>query len=184
LLGWLSDDYHVYGMDINPWALAEAQINTPQGQFLLLSAEDMGALCDQSFAIVVAKHVLEHLSAADEVIAEFSRVLSPGGLLLLATPNLDSPMRRVKKDKWIGYRDPTHINLKAPFDWLRLLRENGLRPRRVLSDGFWDAPYIPLVPDVIQKLFFGAPGGLQAVLGWGFIPPWMGESLIVLADKV
>ena len=49
LLGWLSDDYLVYGTDVNSWALAEARINVPQGQFLLLSAEDIGAFCDQSF---------------------------------------------------------------------------------------------------------------------------------------
>jgi hypothetical protein len=31
---------------------------------------------------------------------------------------------------------------------------------------------------------FGAPGGLQAILGWGIIPLRMGESMIVLAEKV
>jgi hypothetical protein len=35
----------------------------------------------------------------------------------------------------------------------------------------------------LQKLFFGAPGGLQAILGWGIIPLRMGESMIVIAEK-
>lgn len=183
LLGWLAGEHRVYGTDINAWALARARQNVPDGQFLLMSAEDLSAFCGASFNIVIAKHVVEHLINPEDAISEMSRVLSPGGLLLMATPNLDSPMRGVKKNKWIGYKDPTHINLRPPSDWLRLLRENCLQPRRILSDGFWDAPYIPLVPKSIQKLFFGAPGGLQAILGWGIIPLWMGESLIVLAVK-
>jgi SAM-dependent methyltransferase len=183
LLGWLSADYRVYGTDINAWALNEAQRSVPQGQFLLLSAEDMRAFRDNSFTIVIAKHVVEHLHYPEKAIAEMSRVLSPGGLLLLATPNLDSPMRGIKKDNWIGFKDPTHISLKPASDWLSLLQENRLKLRRKISDGFWDAPYIPHVPQLIQKFFFGAPGGLQAILGWGIIPLWMGESLIVMADK-
>jgi SAM-dependent methyltransferase len=183
LLGWLSGQYQVYGSDINAWALEQARQNVPQGQFALLSAEDLGAFKDGTFQIVIAKHVVEHLPEPERAVAEMSRVLGRGGLLILATPNLDSPMRAYKKDKWVGYKDPTHISLKRPAEWLGYLRKYNLRPRRVFSDGFWDAPYLPGLPARLQKLFFGAPGGLQAILGWSIIPLRMGESLIVLADK-
>jgi len=182
-LGWLEDSYTVVGTDINAWALSQAQKNVPQGSFLQLSAEDLGAFSDQSFHIVVAKHVMEHLVQPERALAEASRVLAPGGLFLMATPNLDSPARKLKKEKWVGYKDPTHISLKPPGLWLGLLRQVGLTPRHVFSDGFWDAPYVPLIPVRLQKLIFGAAGGLQAILGWGIIPLRMGESLIVIADK-
>ena len=183
LLTWLTDRYQVHGCDINGWALEQARQNVPQGQFNLLSAEDLAAFEDGSFNIVIAKHVVEHLPKPEKAIAEMSRVLAEGGLLLLATPNLASPMRRLKKADWVGYRDPTHISLKQPEEWLGLLKANDLLPRRVFSDGFWDAPYAPLLPGRLQKLLFGAPGGLQAILGWSIIPLRMGESLIALADK-
>lgn len=183
LLAWLTDRYHVYGSDINPWALSQARHNVPEGQFVLLSADELYAFPPAVFDIVIAKHVVEHLCHPEQSIAEMSRVLKSGGLLILATPNLSSPMRIRKKDDWIGYKDPTHINMKPPHDWLDTLRLNGLKPRKVFSDGFWDAPYISIVPTSLQKLFFGLPGGLQAVLGWSIIPLRMGESLIVLADK-
>jgi SAM-dependent methyltransferase len=184
LLGWLSDRYQVFGTDINGWALKQAQRNVPQGFFAQLSAEELGAFPEAGFQVVIAKHVLEHLPHPERAIAEMSRVLAPGGILLAATPNLDSPMRLLKKEHWIGYKDPTHISLKPPAEWLSLLRAHNLHPKRVFSDGFWDAPYIPLVPRSLQKLFFGAPGGLQAILGWSMIPLRMGESLIVIADKL
>ncbi len=183
LLTWLAGNYQVVGCDINLWAVAQARENVPGGQFLLLSGDECYAFGDEAFDILIAKHVVEHLHQPEQAIAEMSRVLKPGGLLVLATPNLSSPMRKRKGEAWIGYKDPTHISLKPPEEWLAALRQNGLEPRRVFSDGFWDAPYIPIVPTPIQKLFYGAPGGLQAILGWSIIPLRMGESLIILADK-
>ena len=41
---------------------------------------------DAHFDIVAASHVLEHLPDRDHALAEFERVLKPGGLLLLAVP--------------------------------------------------------------------------------------------------
>ena len=184
LLGWLSGRYAVFGTDINAWALSQARSNVPEGNFVQASAEDLGAFPQSSFQIVIAKHVVEHLANPEQAIAEMSRVLSPSGLLLMATPNLDSPMRTVKKEGWIGYKDPTHISLKPPAKWLAILEDHGLHRRRVFSDGFWDAPYVSSLPNSLQKLLFGAPGGLQAILGWGIIPLRMGESMIVLAEKV
>ena len=183
LLAWLTDRYHVFGTDINPWALSQAKRNVPQGQFLLLSADELYTFPEAVFDIVIAKHVVEHLSHPELAIGEISRVMKASGLLILVTPNLSSPMRMRKKSNWIGYKDPTHINLKPPEEWLATLRLNQLHPCRIFSDGFWDAPYIPTIPTALQKLFFGLPGGLQAVLGWSIIPLRMGESLIVLADK-
>ena len=183
LLAWLANRYSVFGCDINTWALSQARQNVPQGNFLLLSGDEPYAFPGASFDIVIAKHVVEHLPQPEQGIAEMSRVLKPGGLLVLVTPNLSSPMRKKKKEHWIGYKDPTHISLKPPEEWLTCLRRFHLRPRRVFSDGFWDAPYIPFIPTTLQKLFFGAPGGLQAILGWSIIPLHMGESLIVVAEK-
>jgi len=183
LLTWLVDSYQVYGADISTWALAESRRNVPQGSFVLLSAEELGAFQDGSFQIVIAKHVVEHLPNPERAISEMSRVLAPGGLLLLATPNLASPMRAVKKERWIGYQDPTHINMRLPEQWIDLLHAHHLRPKRIFSDGFWDAPYLSWLPTKLQKVLFGAPGGLQAILGWSIIPLRLGESMIVLADK-
>jgi ubiquinone/menaquinone biosynthesis C-methylase UbiE len=183
LLGWLVDKYDVYGADINLWALYQASQNVPKGNFVHLPAENLHAFPDNIFQIVIAKHVVEHLPNPELAISEISRVLTPGGLLILATPNTDSLARPVKKEDWIGYQDPTHISLWSPTKWLQQLRSYDLNPRKVFSDGFWDAPYLSWLPTSLQKFLFGAPGGLQAVFGWSFIPLRMGESMIVVADK-
>lgn len=183
VLEHLAPHYEVYGTDINDWALEQARANVPGGHFSRVDAEDLSSFEDDAFQIVVSKHVVEHLENPEQAIVEMGRVLAPGGLLLLGTPNTDSPMHARKQQRWVGYQDPTHISLRSPAEWLSMLHSAGLRERKVFSDGFWDPPYVRLVPGFVQRLWYGLPGGLQAVLGWSVLPLRMGESLLVLADK-
>jgi hypothetical protein len=53
----------------------------------------------------------------------------------------------------------------------------------VFADGFWDVPYIQVVPSILQKLVFGSLGGFQAILGLPFLPMRWGESIMVVARK-
>jgi ubiquinone/menaquinone biosynthesis C-methylase UbiE len=47
---------------------------------------------DDSFDLVTANMVLEHLENPDRVFSEIARVLSPGGHFVFVTPNLHSPI--------------------------------------------------------------------------------------------
>jgi hypothetical protein len=64
-----------------------------------------------------------------------------------------------------------------------LKHDAGLHIRKVYSDGFWDVPYIPIIPAVIQKFLFGSLGGFQAICGIPFLPLRWGESIIIIAQK-
>lgn len=183
LPGWLAKDYRVRRTDINAWALSQVHRNVPEGPFLSASADDLRIFRSETFQIVIAQHMVEHLARPERAISEIARVMTPRGLLILATPKPDSPMRNPIKENWIGYKDRMHSRLKPPEAWLALLRGAGLVPRRIFSDGFRDPPYIPVMPVALQKILFGAPGGLQAILGWSIIPVRMDGSLIVLAEK-
>ena len=126
---------------------------------------------------------MEHLPNPEKAIAEIGRVTAPGGVLILATPNLDSLLKPWKGDAWIGYQDPTHISLHPPATWLDWIENSGFSLLRVFADGFWDVPYIRFVPKRIQKLLFGSLGGFQAITGLIFLPMRWGESIMVIARK-
>ncbi|MDA1329730.1 MAG: class I SAM-dependent methyltransferase [Chloroflexi bacterium] len=183
LLQRLTGQYEVHGVDVNEWALEQSRNNVPQGHFALRSAEDLSLYEDSTFQIVIAKHVTEHLPNPEKAIQEIGRVLAPGGIFVMGTPNTDSPMHARKGKTWVGYQDPTHISLHSPTEWLAMLNAAGLKERKVFSDGFWDPPYVRFVPQAIQRLWYGWPGGLQAILGGSFLPLSRGESLIMIADK-
>jgi SAM-dependent methyltransferase len=91
-----------------------------------LSAEQSDAidyikrLPDSSLAIVSGFHIAEHLRFADlrTLVGESSRVLKPGGLLILETPNPEN--LRVAGTTF--YLDPTHQR-PLPPDLLKFLAE-------------------------------------------------------------
>ena len=52
---------------------------------IIADAHDLSQIPDVSFDVVLCTEVLEHLHTPPKAIAEFRRVLKPGGLLLLST---------------------------------------------------------------------------------------------------
>ncbi len=182
LVGQLEDSFETFGMDLNHWAVKELRSVIEKTALQTASAQEI-PFADGAFEVVIIKHIVEHLPDPQTAIAEIGRVTAPGGILLLATPNLDSLLKPWKGEKWIGYQDPTHISLQPPSVWLDWIVQSGFSPKRVFADGFWDVPYIPVVPRQIQKLLFGSLGGLQAISGVVFLPARWGESIIVIAKK-
>jgi 2-polyprenyl-3-methyl-5-hydroxy-6-metoxy-1,4-benzoquinol methylase len=76
------------------------------------SIEDAG-LAERRFDLGVSLEVLEHLPDPMRHLREFHRLLRPGGLLLLSTPNFDGLSRRLLGLRWrvvagehIGYFTP------------------------------------------------------------------------------
>ncbi|HJS20384.1 MAG TPA: methyltransferase domain-containing protein [Anaerolineales bacterium] len=183
LVGQLEDTFETWGMDLNQWAVKKSKSVAEKTNIQTASAQEL-PYRDESFNVVIIKHIVEHLPDPEKAIHEIGRVTEPGGTLILATPNLDSLLKPWKGDKWIGYQDPTHISLKRPADWLDMIRSADFSPLKIFSDGFWDVPYIRFVPSRIQKLFFGSLGGFQAITGWIFLPPRWGESILVIAKKM
>ena len=182
LAAQLEDSFQTFGMDLNHWAVKQSKSVVNASSLETASAQEL-PFADASFNVVIIKHIVEHLPNPEKAIAEIGRVTAPGGTLILATPNLSSLLKPWKGERWIGYQDPTHISLKPPEEWLHLIRIADFSPLHVFSDGFWDVPYIPIVPKQIQKLFFGSLGGLQAISGFVFLPMRWGESIIVVARK-
>ena len=182
LVGQLDGIFATSAVDVNHWALVQSKPVAPHTLLQVASAEDL-PFADGSFGVVIIKHVVEHLPHPEKAIAELGRVIAPGGVLILATPNLASLSRPSKGENWIGYHDPTHISLKPPSEWLAMLKDAGFKLKRVFADGFWDAPYVPVLPKGLQKLAFGSLGGLQAISGVVFLPMRWGESIMVVARK-
>jgi 2-polyprenyl-3-methyl-5-hydroxy-6-metoxy-1,4-benzoquinol methylase len=182
LVGQLEGYFETCAADVNHWALKHSLNVAHRTSHVSSSAEEL-PLGDGVFGAVIIKHVVEHLPHPEKAIAEIGRVTAPDGILILSTPNLSSLLKPWKGERWIGYQDPTHISLKPPEEWITLVRAAGFKVQHAFADGFWDVPYIRYIPKQIQKLFFGSPGGFQAITGLVFLPMRWGESIIVVAKR-
>ena len=86
---------------------------------------------DGPFAAIVFWHSLEHLREAGSELARASRLLSPGGVIVVAMPNPASLQARAFGERWLALDLPRHlVHVPAPA-LLARLRELELEPTRV-----------------------------------------------------
>jgi SAM-dependent methyltransferase len=183
LLGLLQGDFECVGVDIAYFAAQQTRRNAPGAAAMVASADDLHIFADDSFDVVVALHLVEHLADPAGCIRHVQRILTDGGLFLFATPNPIYVLRPLKKMPDAIEKDPTHINVHPPERWRAWVEESGLSVRRVAGDGLWDVPYVPLVPRSLQFAFFGFPSLVQVLSGGLLLPPALGVNIIVLAQK-
>lgn len=68
-------------------------------------------LPDGSFDAITANHVIEHVHDPIALLKECLRVLKPGGVLVFATPNINSEGHRVFGRNWSHLDPPRHLHL-------------------------------------------------------------------------
>lgn len=177
-----SKDFHTIGIDISQEALILAKEHSPQTLFMAASAMGEIPLKDNSVDIVVSCDVLEHLAQPALLLKEIHRILKPSGLSLLSTPNSDSLGKKLKKEKWFGYCDKTHISIYPDSTWKELMKESCLTVISAGSDFFWDIPYPIYLPLLLQKSY-SIPLNMFIQKYWGFLPWSRGENLWYLVTK-
>ncbi len=86
-LPWLSQHLPtLYACDYNLLRLTRAAAVTGTKQLFMADATDL-PIEDDAFDVIFFNHVLEHIPDDDKALSEARRVLKPGGLLILGTPN-------------------------------------------------------------------------------------------------
>ena len=74
----------VTGLDFSPWACGEL---AKEGFETVVSSLPTIPLPDNSFDVVVATEVMEHLDYPDRTLAQMVRVAKPGGIVMCSVPN-------------------------------------------------------------------------------------------------
>ncbi len=101
----------VIGIDVEETVIEAAGVNAAEN--VTLQIGDVSALefADDSFDLVVCFEVIEHIEERDRAIEEFARVLAPGGLLLISSPNRDI----------YGDRNPYHVFEYTPEEFRQFI---------------------------------------------------------------
>ncbi len=107
-LGW-----HFEGVEFNAKAVdlcRKAGIKVVHGELKSAGFEE------NSFDIITARHLIEHIPDPDALVKEISRILKPGGYLLIITPNTRAFCRKWFGLNWFPDEIPRHLilfNLKS-----------------------------------------------------------------------
>ena len=114
--------WKVTGLENDPAACRAAR---SLGVSVVEAAFPPAPLPDGSFDVVRLHHVIEHLHDPRAALREIFRLLAPGGLAMVTTPNLGAYGLEIFGRDWRGLEPPRHLVLFTPAILNKLLRELG-----------------------------------------------------------
>jgi 2-polyprenyl-3-methyl-5-hydroxy-6-metoxy-1,4-benzoquinol methylase len=117
-------DWQAYGIEVSPNQVKFAQ---ERGLPVSLCEDFMMYTSEIHFQAVVFNHVLEHVPSPKEYLMQGFRLLSPGGILVVAVPNYACLSRRVFRQYWTHLDLPRHIFQYTPKTLSHLIRSAGGR---------------------------------------------------------
>ena len=103
--------WKVIGTDFDPQAVSEAR---DQGLDVHLGDLKEIAFPENTFDLVFLSHVIEHVPFPIDALAEYYRILKPGGYLIAITPNANSVSHKKFKHHWRGLEVPRHLQIFTP----------------------------------------------------------------------
>ncbi len=163
----------LFGLDIDPSTLS--RIGQSKERMLLAASAEMLPFPEQRFDFVISLHMIEHLQRPEDFLRETARVLRPGGILVLATPNPEGLGARLQGPRWCGWH-PEHISLKLPAGWRQILAQNGFA---VLKDGTTGLSGIPIFRKLPLAMLNWGP-----LFCFGFFSWNHGEAYISVSKKL
>jgi SAM-dependent methyltransferase len=105
------------GLDLAPDAIghARARYVADNLRFEVADVARLERLESASFDLIVSFETLEHLAEQEALLAGFARLLAPGGVLMISTPDKHNYSERT------GYRNPHHVRELQRDEFERLL---------------------------------------------------------------
>jgi 2-polyprenyl-3-methyl-5-hydroxy-6-metoxy-1,4-benzoquinol methylase len=151
--------FHVYSTDISNYAVNLAKKHYSDIEF---NVHDMQKLFvkENNFDVAVAFDVIEHLKYPEKAIENTYKILKKDGTIILTTPNDYKHMSN----------DPTHINVKKPGAWRKILKDIGFKNIIIKQVTF--IPY-----------FYRFHSGLNFALPFAFSSPYFISPVFIIANK-
>jgi 2-polyprenyl-3-methyl-5-hydroxy-6-metoxy-1,4-benzoquinol methylase len=111
----------------------------------------MVTLPDNSCDVVACIETIEHVENPRALMRELVRLATPGGWLVVTTPNqlsVHSKLTLLAKNEFSHFRElpgqyPAHISALLEVDLVRICRENGLEDVAVRYSGHGRIPFTP-----------------------------------------
>jgi len=98
----------------------------------------------QKYSAITCFQVLEHLKNPLDFLTSIKNLLKTNGVLILTTPNNDSPLRKILKQKWPVYNTDSHFVFYNKNTLKKIMFKTGFKKIKVRLDSprFMSLTYI------------------------------------------
>jgi len=151
--------FRVWASDISSYAVKNAKKLTPKAKFLTLDIEKKIPL-KEKFDIIICFEVVEHLENPEKGIATIYTALNKKGKAVISTPY---------PYPW-NFRDPTHINVKYPHEWVKIMKKVGFK--NVIYHRFTLLPF-----------FYRFHKRLQLIIPFAIPFPYVNSPIFFIGEK-
>lgn len=117
-------------------------------------------LPQHSFDVITLWHVLEHVHQLHAYVEQFSKLLKPDGLLVIAVPNYTAADAEHYQENWAAYDVPRHLYHFSPAAMRRLMEQHGFTVEDTRPMWF-DSFYVSMLSEKNQGA--GSAGLVKAV---------------------
>ena len=124
-LGW-----QVEGLDVD---LVAAGVASARGLKVHVGSLEEQCFPARQFDAIVSSHVIEHVHDPVGLLRECSRILSPGGRLVIITPNTTSWLHKWFGSNWLALDSPRHLHLFNSISLRRAAEHSGFSVRVITS---------------------------------------------------
>ena len=128
-----SRHYEVTGVEFSPFAAEYARREF--GHRVLTGDVTEVALEGESFDVATMWATIEHLADPVAAVRAVASLVRPGGLFVLSTGDVTSPLARLDLHGWNLMLPPYHLFFFSPRTIDRVLSDAGFRLRRIIYDG-------------------------------------------------
>lgn len=128
---------------------------------------------ENCFDVVMAWHVLEHISIPYEFMAEVNRILKRGGLFVCEVPNFSSWQAHLGKENWFHLDVPRHLTHFTPKAMEKLLEQNDFALLELHTFSLENGP-IGMLQSIINRI------GLPPNWLWRWLKRCVSDNIFLL----
>jgi 2-polyprenyl-3-methyl-5-hydroxy-6-metoxy-1,4-benzoquinol methylase len=174
--------WHGEGVDISAYALARAR----EKGFEVHRGTLIGAnLPESGYDLITMWDLIEHVPDPAAVLSECHRLLRPGGVIAISTPDAGSLPARILGSRWLGFRSiDEHLYFFSRRSMQAMLEAAGFEVGRIVAVG----KYLALARLVERMRFYTRIGALLLRAADRAVPRVSvyvnpGDTMVVLATR-
>ncbi len=135
--GWMLEiakmkGWEVYGTELSSRSIEICKTKGIKIYAGVLNPEKMDV---GEFDIVVSSQTFEHINNPNEEISNINKLLRKGGLFYITTPNFNSYLRFILKEKYDIIVYPEHLTYYTKRTLNKLLKQNGFKKIKLMTFG-------------------------------------------------